>query len=321
VGIYSRLDQVHSAPAEGRVVAIGVFDGVHLGHQSIIAEAVAAAEEVGARPTVVTFYPHPETVLRPGAGPASLTMPGRKAELVMGLGIEEVVTVVFDSQFSQLLPEAFCRVVLSTRLGARVVLVGENFRFGRHGVGTAGDLAAFGKTHGFAVHPIPLVSDRGVPISSTRIRGLVGAGEVEPAAELLGRPHRLEGIVVRGARRGRTLQAPTANLEVFKELALPASGVYVTRTVVEGRLEHESVTSVGTNPTFENGDEIRVETLLLDYQGELYGAAIAVDFLARLRGQRLFAGAEALSEQIRKDATSAREVHSRLRVSGKANPQ
>jgi riboflavin kinase/FMN adenylyltransferase len=264
---------------------------------------------------VVTFYPHPETVLRPGAGPAALTLPGRKAELLVGLGVHEVITVAFDNQFAQLSPEAFCRVVLSARLDARTVLVGDNFHFGRHGVGTPDDLAVFGETHGFDVRPIPLVNDDGAPISSTRIRGLLSAGEVEQAAELLGRPHRLEGVVARGDGRGRALQAPTANLEVSKELALPASGVYVTHTTVDGRLEYDSVTSIGTNPTFHSDEETKVETLILDYQGDLYGSSMAVDLLERIREQRVFTDGPALAEQIRKDVVSAREVHSRLRAS------
>jgi riboflavin kinase/FMN adenylyltransferase len=315
MGSFSRLDEVEEAPEGGRVVAIGVFDGVHVGHRSIIVEAVAAAAEAGARPSVVTFYPHPEAVLRPGAGPAALTLPGRKTELLVGLGIQEVITVTFDQQFARLSPEAFCSVVLSARLDAKAVLVGENFHFGRGGAGRPHDLARFGEAHGFAVRPIALVSDGGSPVSSTRIRGLLSAGEVEEAAELLGRPHRLEGAVIKGEGRGRTLDAPTANLQVSAELAMPAHGVYATRTLVQGGAEYDSVTSIGTNPTFGTGDEIRVETLLLDYHGDLYGSSIAVDLVGRIREQRVFGDADALAAQIRVDVTSARELHKRLRGS------
>jgi riboflavin kinase/FMN adenylyltransferase len=308
-----RLDEVDSGPAGGRVVAIGVFDGVHLGHQSIIAEAVAAASESEARPTVVTFYPHPEAVLRPGSGPRSLTLPGRKAELLLALGIQEVVTVEFDQRFADLQPEEFCSIVLSERLGARAVLVGKNFHFGRHGIGTPHDLEVFGQSHGFRVHPVPLVENGGEPISSTRIRGLLGSGEVAEAAELLGRPHRLEGIVASGAGRGRSLGARTANLQVSEELALTRPGVYVTRTTVDGVRRYESVTSVGTNPTFESGQETRIETLLFDYEGDLYGSVMAVDFLERIRSQIVFSDASALAEQIREDIVAARDTHGRLR--------
>jgi riboflavin kinase / FMN adenylyltransferase len=315
-GLYTRLEDVESVPAGGRVVAIGVFDGVHLGHQSIVKEAVAAAEALGARPTVVTFYPHPEALLRPGSGPVTLTLPGRKAQLLWELGIVEVVTVDFDQQFAQLLPEAFCSVVLSTRLGARAVVVGDNFRFGRRGCGTADDLTAFGLTHGFSVCPVPLVSRAGEPISSTRIRCLLSAGEVAEAAGLLGRPHRLEGLVVRGAGRGTGLHYPTANLAVTPELALPAEGVYVTRATIDGNESYDSVTSVGTNPTFEKGGEVHVETVILEYKGDLYGHTLAVDFLERIRGQEVFDGASALVKRIEEDVLAARKVHDRMRTSG-----
>jgi len=309
---YTRLDALDAAPVGGRVAAIGVFDGVHLGHQRIIAEAVEQALYLGARPSVVTFYPHPEAVLRPGSAPRSLTLLGRKTELLLSLGVEEVVTVRFDLHFARLSPEAFCRMVLSARLGAKRVVVGENFRFGSKGAGVPRDLVEFGASHGFDVRAVPLVNDGSGPISSTRIRNLLSEGQVAPAAELLGRPHRLEGVVTRGAGRGRTLQAPTANLAVSGDLAIPGSGVYVTCTTVEPGASYQSVTSVGTNPTFEQRGQTQVETLLLDYAGDLYGSTVAVDFLERLRGQEVFSGAEALAEQIGRDVVAAREIHCRL---------
>jgi riboflavin kinase/FMN adenylyltransferase len=315
MGVFCRLDEVDEAPDGGRVVAIGVFDGVHVGHRSIILEAVVTAAEWGAKPSVVTFYPHPEAVLRPGAGPAALTLPERKAELLVGLGVQEVITVTFDQQFARLSPQAFCSAVLSARLDAKAVLVGENFHFGRDRAGRPDDLVRFGEAHGFAVRPIALVSDGGSPVSSTRIRRLLSAGEVEQAAELLGRPHRLEGPVIKGDGRGRALEAPTANVQVSAELALPSHGVYATRTLLEGGAEYDSVTSIGTNPTFGTGDETRVETLLLDYHGDLYGSSIAVDLVGRIREQRIFGDAYALAAQIRADVMIARELHGRLRGS------
>ncbi len=209
----------------------------------------------------------------------ALTLQRRKVELLWELGIDEVVTVEFDKDFAGLLPESFCSLVLSSRLGATMVLVGENFRFGRQGTGTVDLLAAFGATHGFGVRSVALVRHDGEAVSSTRIRGLLDLGDVETAARLLGRPHRLEGVVVSGARRGRALQAPTANLQVADELALPDSGVYVTRSSVDGVVYHDSVTSIGSNPTFEDDGVVRVETLLLDYEGDLYGTHMAVDLL------------------------------------------
>jgi riboflavin kinase/FMN adenylyltransferase len=312
VRVVSGLEGVDAAPAGGRAVAIGVFDGVHLGHQRIVGRAVAAASACGGCSTVVTFYPHPEVVLRPRSAPRALTSPVRKAELLGALGVEEVVTVKFDRQFAQLSPEAFCRVVLSDRLATRVVFVGENFHFGRDGSGTPADLAAYGSAHGFQVRSVPLVDDEGGPISSTRIRQLLKAGEVGRAAGLLGRPHRLDGPVESGAGRGRTLKAPTANLLVTRDTALPRLGVYATRSTVDRERTYRSVTSVGTNPTFETSRRVRVETLLLDYQGDLYGAHLAVDFLARIRAQRAFLDAGALADQIGRDVATAQEIHRRV---------
>lgn len=310
--IYSSLGQVEEPPAVGRVVAIGVFDGVHLGHQRILSKAIDEARTRGAPAAAVTFYPHPEAVLRPHAAPRMLTSSERKAELLEALGVDELIVVPFDREFARLTPESFCRVVLSDHLGARVVFVGENFRFGHEGAGSAVDLTEYGTTHGFEVRPVPLVQESGVVISSTRIRELIGTGHVEEAARLLGRPHRLEGIVTSGAGRGgAVLHAPTANLVPGREVALPGLGVYVTLSIVGGHAVHPSVTSVGTNPTFESDRKVRVETLLLDYEGDLYGSRLAVDFLERIRPQRTFPGAASLAARIREDEEFARQAHAR----------
>ncbi len=307
--VYQTLDEVVDAPAAGRIVAIGVFDGVHRGHQEIVAETVEQAHVSGALSAAVTFYPHPEVVLRPRSAPRMLTSLDRKAELLGGLGIDELIVVRFDREFARLAPEAFCRAVLSDHLGAKAVFVGGNFRFGHEGAGTSTDLAEYGAAHGFRVRPVPLVKDAGEAISSTRIRVLLRRGRVDEAAGLLGRPHRLEGAVVSGARRGRTLEAPTANLSVGRESALPGLGIYVTRSIVDGVREYPSVTSVGTNPTFEHDRKVRVETVLLDFEGDLYGARLAIDFLGRIRPQRAFPDAESLAAQIKKDIEFARRVH------------
>ncbi len=307
--ISSSLEQVEAAPAAGRVVAIGVFDGVHQGHQQIVNRSVEEARSTGASSTVVTFYPHPEAVLRPRSAPRMLTSLERKAELLEELGIEELVVVRFDREFAALSPEAFCRMVLSTQLGARVVFVGENFRFGHRGAGTAADLEHYGATHGFAVRSVGLVEVEGETVSSTRIRELLRAGNVSKARQLLGRPHRIEGTVTSGAGRGKVLKAPTANLTATRDMALPRLGVYVTRSLVDGCGVYASVTSVGTNPTFESDRKVRIETLLLDYDGDLYGHRLAVDFLSRIRGQRTFPDAVSLAQRIREDVEMARRVH------------
>lgn len=306
------LGEFGETSASDRVVCVGVFDGVHLGHQRIISEAVSEASAIGAIPTVVTFHPHPEEVLRPGNGPALLTLPHRRTELLGALGIEEVIAVEFDREFSQLRPEAFCRVVLSSGLGAKAVYVGENFRFGRHGSGTPDDLRVYGDTHGFSVHPVGLVVEGDEPVSSTRIRNLLQDGVVASAETLLSRPHRLEGVVVQGLGRGHSLEAPTANLQVAAGLMVPAAGVYVTRTTIGSAGEwYRSVTSVGVNPTFGGDGETHVETLIIGYEGDLYGSNLAVEFLERLREQRKFRDARALGEQIQEDIQKAVESHER----------
>jgi riboflavin kinase/FMN adenylyltransferase len=309
VRAYLALEDVDEAPPAGRVVAIGVFDGVHRGHQRILTRAVEEAAAVGATCAAVTFSPHPDAVLHPRSAPRVLTPQARKAALLEALGIEEVIVARFDRRFAGLSPEAFCRLVLSDHLGARAVFVGENFRFGHLGRGTAADLGEYGKTHGFEVRSVPLVTDGGEPISSTRIRELLHAGEVQEAARLLGRPHRIEGTVMTGRGRGRALEAPTANLPLERDMALPRSGVYVTRSRVDESEEHPSVTSVGTNPTFETDRKLRIETLLLDFKGDLYGRHLSVDFLQRIRPQRAFADAESLAERIRLDVETALRIH------------
>jgi len=239
-----------------------------------------------------------------------LTSLERKAALLEGLGIHELVVVRFDREFAGLSPGSFCRAVLSERLGARVVFVGDNFRFGHLGEGTAAHLAEYGATHGFEVQPVALVEDDGQTISSTRIRELITSGRVAQAARLLGRPHMIEGTVTSGAGRGRSLQAPTANLTPARDMCLPRLGVYVTRSLVDDSDAYPSVTSVGTNPTFESGHKVRVETVLLDWSGDLYGRHLAVQFLDRIRGQQSFPDAGSLALQIQKDIEVARRVHS-----------
>ncbi len=306
---YRGLAEVTDAPAEGRAIAIGVFDGVHLGHQRIVARAVQEAASRGGRSTVVTFSPHPDAVLHPRRAPRALTSAVRKAQLLEALGVQELVVVTFDRDFAGLVPEAFCRLVLSDHLGASVVFVGQNFRFGHEGLGTTRELSEYGRAHGFEVRAVPLVDEAGDPISSTRIRELLRGGRVAEAARLLGRPHQVDGIVSPGRGRGRALDAPTANLPVVREMALPRAGIYVTRSTVDGQEVHSSVTSVGVNPTFESDRRLRMETLLLDYSGDLYGRHLAVDFLDRIRSQRTFPNAESLALQIRLDVETALRMH------------
>ena len=311
--VYRSLEEIAELPGRPRAVAVGTFDGVHRGHQRIISMAVSAARAMDGVATVVTFEPHPDSVLHPENAPVLLTPLELKVALLQELGVQEVVAVPFDREFAALAPEDFCRRLLSQRLGARQVMVGANFRFGHRAAGTPADLLAFGQEQGFSVSAIHLVEEEGGPVSSTRIRALVSAGEVEQAARLLGRPHVLEGPVVGGARRGRTMGVPTANLVPPPGLAIPALGVYVTRTLAGRWGPQPSVTSVGTNPTFESDGVVRIETFLLDFDGSLYSERIGVEFLSRIRGQRTFPDAAALSAQMQADVAHAEAHFARLR--------
>jgi riboflavin kinase / FMN adenylyltransferase len=304
--IYHGLSAVPDPPEAGRVVAIGVFDGVHRGHQEILVRAVEAARASGAAAAAVTFYPHPDAVLHRRSAPAMLTPLSRKAELLEALGLEELVVVAFDQQFAGLTPAAFCSAVLSDHLGARAVFVGENFRFGHRGAGSPEDLRLYGRSHGFDVVAMALARESGEVISSTRIRELLREGKVGDAARLLGRPHRIEGTVISGVGRGRGLEAPTANLAPTPDMALPRLGIYITRSTVDGADSYPSVTSVGTNPTFESDGKIRVETLLLDFSGDLYDRHLAVDFMDRIRDQAVFPDGETLAARIKQDVETAR---------------
>jgi len=307
---YSTVGEVDDSERAGRTVAIGVFDGVHLGHQRILLEAVEQARRHSWLSMAITFHPHPDTILHPDGAPRFLTSPERRAALIQSLGLDELLTFRFDREFSRLTAGSFCRHVFSDALAPRLVLVGENFRFGAGGRGTWEDLAEYGRQHGFAVQAVGLAETDGAPISSTRIRELLYEGRVQDAARLLGRPHQLEGVIVRGVGRGRSLQAPTANLDVDPQMALPLQGVYVTVALVND-VPHQSVTSIGSNPTFESDGRTRIETALLDYRGDLYGRPMAVDFLERIRGQQPFPDAGSLALSIRRDIQFARDYFNR----------
>jgi riboflavin kinase/FMN adenylyltransferase len=291
------------------VVTIGVFDGVHRGHQQIIEHTVKRARELGVQSVVVTFDPHPSEVVRPGSHPAVLTEPPRKAELVEQLGVDVLCVIPFTLEFSRLPAEAFVHDVLVEHLHAAQVVVGENFRFGHKAAGDVELMRRLGRTFGFGVEGAPLVQDDGTVFSSTYIRSCVDAGDVVAAARALGRPHRVEGVVVRGDQRGRELGYPTANLLTSVHAAVPADGVYAAWLVghdVGHRAEPlPAAVSIGTNPTF-SGRERRVEAYVLDFDGDLYGERLALDFVARLREMRTYQGIEPLKAQIAEDVEQTR---------------
>jgi riboflavin kinase/FMN adenylyltransferase len=285
-----RLTMLPDAEPRPRKVAVGEFDGVHIGHQEVIA----------GNDTVLTFEPHPLQVVRPEAAPRLLTSLEAKADLIAKLGVDELVVIPFDQGFAQQSPQEFIDHVLVERLGATSVSVGENFRFGHRAAGDADMLARDGR---FQTRVVPLVELDGEIVSSSHIRGLVLAGEVEKAARFLGAPFQLRGEVIRGDRRGRELGFPTANIAPDAALVCPGHGIYVARA--DGDC---AAVSIGVRPTFGTGRAVLVEVYVLDRQLDLYGHQLRVDFLQRLRGERRFESTQALVEQMRQDVERAREL-------------
>ncbi|HEU5420503.1 MAG TPA: bifunctional riboflavin kinase/FAD synthetase [Streptosporangiaceae bacterium] len=298
------------------VVTVGVFDGVHRGHQRIVARAAAAAAGRGLPVVVVTFDPHPAEVIRPGSHPALLCSPRRRCELLAGLGVSAVCVLPFSYEFSQLGPDEFVRAVLVDRLHAAHVVVGEDFRFGHKAAGDVALLAELGEKYDFSAEGVPLLTDGEVRISSSAIRKLLSAGDVAAAGRLLGRPHRVEGTVVRGHQRGRGLGFPTANLEMAPHTAVPADGVYagwlIALDPAGAQAERwPAAISVGTNPTFD-GQERTVEAYALDRDDlDLYGMHMAAEFVSRIRGQARFDSVAGLIEQMHDDVATARQVTGR----------
>jgi riboflavin kinase/FMN adenylyltransferase len=287
-------------------VAIGVFDGVHRGHAALVRTAAKAAAEREARSLVVTFDPHPTAVVAPHAVPAQLTTIERRIALLGSLGVDAVCVMPFTKELSQLSPDDFARRVLVDALHAKAVVVGENFRFGHKAAGDVAMLVELGAELGFEVLPQTLAADAEA-YSSTRVRKLVAAGEVAAAAEILGRDFGVEGTVVHGAGRGGTaLGFPTANLDVPEGMAVPADGVYAGWLFLGSRRVPAAI-SVGTNPTFD-GDARTVEAHLLDFDEDIYGERVRLDFTAHLRGQVAFDGLEPLIAQIETDVADTRRA-------------
>ena len=301
-----RLETLASLGLREPAVTVGNFDGVHRGHQALAAETVARAHAAGGDAVALTFDPHPARVLAPERVPPALTTAGQKAELLAALGLDVLAVLPFTADVAALAPDAFARSVLSGALGARHVVVGEAFRFGRGKTGDAATLARLGEELGFDVGALPAVTDGGRPVSSSRVREALAEGDAAHAAALLGRPYFVDGTVVEGDRRGRTIGVPTANLDVGGAL-LPARGVYAGRARLPGGSARLAVVNVGERPTF-GGHTVTVEAHLLDYSGDLYGRRLRLSFAARLRGEERFPGAAALVEQIRRDIDRARSL-------------
>ena len=299
------------------VVTVGMYDGVHRGHQALIGAAVARARAMRRPCLLLTFDPHPAEVVRPGSHPAILTSLDRKAELVAELGVDAMCVLPFTPEFMRLAPETFTHTVLVEHLHAAQVVVGENFTYGHRAAGNVSTLAVEGRRFGFAVEGVPLAEDSAdggeVQISSTYIRACVAAGDLQSAARALGRPHRVDGVVVRGDQRGRDLGYPTANVETPPFTAIPADGVYAGHLVIREprsgatRERFPAAVSVGTNPTFR-GSRRTVEAFVLDFDGDLYGEHVGVEFVQRLRPMAPFPDVASLVEAMDRDVADTRRI-------------
>lgn len=305
--VYRSLDEV---PQGKRVVAIGAFDGIHIGHQKIIGDAVADARERGIKSMVITFNPHPLSVIAPEHCPPILTPLNIKTDLVEELGVDEMLVIPFDDEFSQLSATVFCEMLFTTNVEAVKVIVGENFRFGHKASGDVAFMREFGEKLGMDVAAEPLVTAGEKPISSTRIRNLLVEGEVAEVREILSRPASTHGKVVHGDKRGRTLGVRTANIEALVGSIFPGKGVYLADLFV-GKEPYACLVNVGHNPTFCSTEEdfeekMRIEAHILDFDRSIYGMDVRIDFLERVRDEKKFDNPEELVEQIKKDIAAAR---------------
>jgi riboflavin kinase/FMN adenylyltransferase len=278
-----------------RRLAVGEFDGVHIGHREVIRGANS----------VLTFEPHPRTVVAPESAPKLLTTLEQKADLIAAQGVEELIVIPFDGSFAAQSPQAFVDRVLVEQLDAQHVSVGENFRFGHR---AQGDAALLSEQQGFRTRVADLVELDGEIVSSTHIRGLVATGAVADAARLLGAPFGMRGNVAHGDKRGRTLGFPTANLVPDPRHAVPDHGIYACRASVPGLGEWTAAVSIGVRPTFVTGRGLLVEAFLLDFEGDIYGRELRLDFVQRLRGEKRFDSVEALVEQMHRDVREIERI-------------
>jgi riboflavin kinase/FMN adenylyltransferase len=297
------------------VLTLGVFDGLHLGHQLIMQTVVRRARTIGAVPTVITFEPHPRALLHPESAPPLLQTFDQKIEALGVLGVEQTIVIHFDMNFAQIRAEDFLRQVIVERLHAREVYLGCGFAFGHGREGNIELLRTVSQSLGFVADEVPEVRLRGRRVSSSRIRELLQQGQVNLARRMLGRPYGVEGRVVRGAERGVTLGFPTANLHPQNRV-IPRNGVYVTATLID-RQWRRSVTNIGTRPTFGADNESSVETFVMNWSGDLYGDVVRVRFLHRLRAEKKFSAIDELKSQIERDVARAHHYfeHSGVRNS------
>lgn len=286
------------------VLTLGVFDGLHLGHQKIMKTVVERAATIGAVPTAITFDPHPRSVLHAESAPPLLqTLDQRLANFEV-LGIGQAIVILFTREFAAQPADEFLSAIVRDRLHAREVYLGKGFAFGRDRGGNIALLRAMSDKLGFVADEVDEVQVRGQRISSSKIRTLLASGHVNLARQMLGRPYGVEGVIIRGNRRGHTIGFPTANLKPHNRV-IPRYGVYATATLIDGAWR-KSITNIGVRPTFENEAEPSIETYIFDFDGDLYGDVLRVRFLHRIRDERKFSGIDELKAQIEKDTRRAR---------------
>lgn len=284
-------------------VTIGVFDGVHRGHQEIISECVREARRRGIPSVVLTFERNPREVVS-GECPCVITAPQRKITILEDLGVDFTISVRFNRRFASMEPDRFCRLILEGHLGAREVCVGENFHFGSGGEGDVALLARQGEVLGFQVDVVTLISVGGETLSSTLIRRLIGEGRVGEVSSGLGRPYAVTGRVVKGHSRGKRMGFPTANLSLVRDFCVPANGVYAGMAIL-GETGYRCAINIGSNPTFGD-EEVALEVFMIDFDGDIYGESLEVEFRHRLRPEIAFKGEKELARQIEKDVEAAR---------------
>ena len=290
------------------VVTIGNFDGVHRGHLALVDRATAEAARRGVDAVALTFDPHPAAVLRPDAVPPALQSLEARVATLRARGCDHVEVVTFDAALAALTPHDFAEELLAGRLAAQLVIVGQNFRFGVGAQGDVDTLRALGEELGFAVESVELVDAGDGPVSSSAIRALLAAGDLEAVIRALGRPYALDGEVVRGDGRGRTIGVPTANVAVDPARAMPADGVYACRATVPGEDPAPAVVNIGWRPTFDGTTRTVEAHLLVDGDPDLYGRRLEIAFVARVRGEQRFDGPEQLVARIREDVAEAERL-------------
>ncbi len=295
-------------PDRPSLLTIGAFDGVHRGHQTLIRNLVTRAREKNFRAAIVTFFPHPSIVLRgPRREPSFyINTPDEKAELLAALGVDVVVTHPFDHTTSLITAKDFTDRLLAS-LNFKELWCGEDFAFGHNREGNVKWLEEYGRTHGFTVHIQKPITAAQATVSSSRVRTAIADGDIPLITTMLGRPLRISGVVIEGNKRGRTIGIPTANLKVWNERAYPARGVYACKAIIDDKT-YNAVTNIGVRPTFDSQVSLSVEAHILDFDQNIYGQTIALDFIARLREEKKFSGVNELVEQIKHDIEKAKGI-------------